>query len=345
MRTDELDFDLPEELIAQSPPAERGASRLMHYRRTDGLLAHQVFPDLPNLLRPGDLLVFNDAKVLPARFALRKSTGGRVDGLFLLEREPGRWRVLLRNMGSGAAKELSMIGAPHIRARVMRTLAAGEFELELSSTESAEVILQNVGRMPLPPYIRRAKDSDERDPSDRERYQTVFAKNAGAVAAPTAALHFSEALLIALASRGIERTFVTLHVGMGTFKPVTADTLESHAMHVERYEISEEAAAALNRAKAQGRRIVAVGTTSARVLESQPEAVFSAREDETRLLIYPPYQWKHISVLLTNFHLPRSTLIALVAAFVGLEVQRKLYQAALEQKYKFFSYGDAMLLE
>jgi S-adenosylmethionine:tRNA ribosyltransferase-isomerase len=344
MRTDDLDFQLPPELIAQSPPAERTASRLMHYQRSDRSLSHHVFLDLPNLLRAGDLLVFNDAKVLPARFAMRKQSGGRIDALFLDEPSPGIWHVLLRNMGSIRAGELSVIGAEEITARVIEAVAAGEFHLEISSKESTERILDRIGRMPLPPYIHREKGLDPRDVADRARYQTVFAKTAGAVAAPTAALHFSESLLEELARRGIERTFVTLHVGMGTFKPVTADTLEDHAMHSERYEITAEAADALNRAKSECRRVVAVGTTSARVLESQNDGVFHPVRTETRLLIYPPYEWKHVSALLTNFHLPRSTLIALVAAFVGLDVQRRLYQSAIEQRYRFFSYGDAMLL-
>jgi len=344
MRTDDLDFQLPPELIAQSPPAQRTASRLMHYQRSDQSLFHRAFSDLPNLLRAGDLLVFNDAKVLPAKFALRKPSGGRIDGLFLDEPSPGTWHVLLRNMGSARAGELSVIGAEEITARVIDAGPAGEFHLEISSKESAEKILERIGRMPLPPYIHREKGHDPRDAADRARYQTVFARTAGAVAAPTAALHFSESLLEELGQRGIERTFVTLHVGMGTFKPVTADRLEGHAMHSERYEIGSEAAEAMNRAKSEGRRIVAVGTTSARVLESQREGSFRPMRGETQLLIHPPYQWKHVSALLTNFHLPRSTLIALVAAFVGLDAQRHLYQSAIEQRYRFFSYGDAMLL-
>ena len=368
MRTDDLDFLLPPELIAQTPAAERTASRLMHYRRSDRSLEHRVFSDLPNLLRAGDLLVFNDARVLPARFALQKNTGGRVDALFLDEPAPGVWHVLLRNMGSARAGPLSFIGAAHLTASVIEAGPAGEFHLKVSTTESAEKVLDRVGRMPLPPYIHREKAGDARDDTDRRRYQTVFAKTPGAVAAPTAALHFSDSLLEQLARQGIRRTFVTLHVGMGTFKPVTADTLETHEMHSERYEIASEAADALNRAKSENRRIIAVGTTSARVLESQgaeqgtearrhegtkgrmPEAggiaeYFQPTRGETRLLIYPPYRWKHVSALLTNFHLPRSTLIALVAAFVGIDVQRTLYQAAIERRYRFFSFGDAMFLE
>jgi S-adenosylmethionine:tRNA ribosyltransferase-isomerase len=345
MRTDDLDFDLPEGLIAQVPPAERTASRLMHYRRGDGALAHRVFSDLPGILRPGDLLVFNDTRVLPARFALRKSTGGRIDGLFLEEPARGRWRVLLRNLGKTPGASLAFADAPEISAKVICIGADGEYELQISSPESAALILERLGRMPLPPYIRREREHDPRDAGDRERYQTVFAKHAGAVAAPTASLHFSQPLLEQLAARGVERTFVTLHVGPGTFKPVTVPTLEQHAMHGERYNISAEAAAALNRANSEHRRIIAVGTTSARVLESQPPDGFVSREESTRLLIYPPYQWRHVDVLLTNFHLPRSTLIALVAAFVGLETQRMLYRTAMEEHYRFFSFGDAMLIE
>jgi S-adenosylmethionine:tRNA ribosyltransferase-isomerase len=200
--------------------------------------------------------------------------------------------------------------------------------------------------MPLPPYIRRDKCYDARDVVDRDRYQTVYAKTLGAVAAPTAGLHFTPALLDELAGRGVERTFVTLHVGMGTFKPVTADTLEGHAMHSESYEIREEAADALNRAKADRRRIIPVGTTSARVLESQPEnEPFRPKHDATSIFIYPPYRWRHTSALITNFHLPRSTLIALVAAVTGLEEQRRIYREAIAQNYRFFSYGDAMFVD
>jgi S-adenosylmethionine:tRNA ribosyltransferase-isomerase len=345
MRTDELDFDLSEELIAQAPPAERTASRLMHYRRGECALAHRVFSDLPGILRAGDLLVFNDTRVLPARFALRKSTGGRIDGLFLEESARGRWRVLLRNLGNKPGETLVFVDAPELSARVIRIGSDGEYELQISSPEPAIAVLERIGRMPLPPYIRREKEHDQRDAADRERYQTVFAKHVGAVAAPTAALHFSQSLLEQLAARGIERTFVTLHVGVGTFKPVTAPTLEEHAMHAERFNISAEGAAALNRAKSEHRRIIAVGTTSARVLESQSPEGFASHEGTTQLLIHPPYQWRHVDALLTNFHLPRSTLIALVAAFVGLEAQRMLYRTAIDARYRFFSFGDAMLIE
>jgi S-adenosylmethionine:tRNA ribosyltransferase-isomerase len=207
-------------------------------------------------------------------------------------------------------------------------------------------LLARVGRMPLPPYIKREKDHDARDDFDRERYQTVFAKTEGSVAAPTAGLHFTDQLLRELDAPGVQRTFVTLHVGLGTFKPVTADTLETHRMHVESYAIVPAAAQALNLAKAEGRRIIPVGTTAARVLESQPkDEPFTAKFGETGIFIYPPYEWKHVSALITNFHLPRSTLIALVAAMVGIEEQRRLYQIAIDERYRFFSYGDAMFIE
>jgi S-adenosylmethionine:tRNA ribosyltransferase-isomerase len=318
----------------------------MHYHRSGRSVVHRTFSDLPRLLRRDDLLVFNDARVLPARFYLRKPTGGRVEGLFLAEPSPGRWRVLLRNLGSGQGAELTFEGAPEWHVRVEAVGEAGECELAVSAGTNAAAALDRVGRMPLPPYIKRDKQADPRDESDRQRYQTVFAREPGAVAAPTAALHFSKALLGELREAGAESTFVTLNVGLGTFKPVTVDQLDDHPMHGESYTITPEAADALNRAKEQGRRIVAVGTTSARVLESQsPAEPFVPVSDETRIFIRPPYEWKHVGALITNFHLPRSTLIALVAAMVGLEEQRRLYALAIEQRYRFFSYGDAMLIE
>lgn len=345
MRTDELDFELPAELIAQGPSPQRGDSRLMHYHRADRSVAHRTFSDLPALLRPGDLLVFNDARVIPARFTLRKSTGGRVDGLFLNELRPARWHVLLKN-AANVAGPLRFADAPEISVNVVGSGPGGEHEIDVDTALSAINLLDRVGRMPLPPYIRRDKDRDRRDELDKIRYQTVFASAPGAVAAPTAALHFTEQLLAELLSRGVEQTFVTLHVGLGTFKPVTADTLEGHSMHAETYSIPPAAAEALNRAKREGRRIVAVGTTSARVLESQPvNEPLIPKSDQTGIFIYPPYKWKHVGALVTNFHLPRSTLIALVAAMVRLEEQRRLYQIAIENRYRFFSYGDAMLIE
>ena len=345
MRTDDLDFHLPPELIAQSPAADRTASRLLHYRRSDRSIAHRTFAHLPSLLRRGDLLVFNDARVVPARFVLQKETGGRVEGLFLGEDSPGRWRVLLKNIGRGAPA-MHLVDAPKLGVRVVERREAGEFLLAVETHEPALALLSRIGRMPLPPYIKREKEHDARDDADRERYQTVYARVPGAVAAPTAGLHFTDELMRQLDAAGVEKTFVTLHVGIGTFRPVSAETLEGHAMHCEAYTISAEAAAALNRATSEGRRIIAVGTTSARVLESQPaDAAFIEKTAETAIFIYPPHEWRHVNALITNFHLPRSTLIAMIAAMVGLDEQRRIYREAIAEGYRFFSYGDAMFVE
>jgi S-adenosylmethionine:tRNA ribosyltransferase-isomerase len=344
MRTSDLDFHLPPELIAQAPAAERSASRLLHYRRGDRSIAHRRFSDLPGLLRPGDVLVFNDAQVVPARFVLLKSTGGRVEGLFLGEKDRGLWEVLLKN--AGRADALRFKEAPQVPVRIVEQAAEGRYIIAVATDEPALVLLSKVGRMPLPPYIKRDKDHDARDQADRERYQTVYARVPGAVAAPTAGLHFTGALLDELAARGVERAVLTLHVGLGTFKPITSDDLDEHAMHVESYSMDDRCAEALNRARRDRRRIVAVGTTSARVLESQPEdRPFAAVQSETGIFIRPSYRWKHVDALITNFHLPRSTLIALVAALVGLDEQRCIYQTAIAQRYRFFSYGDAMFVE
>ncbi len=244
MKTDELDFHLPPELIAQTPAQQRESSRLLCYRRSDRTLTHRNFSDLPTLLRPGDLLVFNDAKVTPARFALRKSTGGKVEGLFLAEVSPGTWSVLLKNAGPiDPTKPLHFVGEESIEARIIEKREDGEYLLQLSSPAPALILLSRIGRMPLPPYIKREKESDPRDDFDRERYQTIYARADGSVAAPTAGLHFTPDILAKLAAKGIEKTFLTLHVGLGTFKPVNADTLQAHAMHTESYTIPQETAA------------------------------------------------------------------------------------------------------
>jgi S-adenosylmethionine:tRNA ribosyltransferase-isomerase len=346
MRTDELDFELPPELIAQEPAPDRAASRLMHYRRDDRSIAHRTFAELPRLLRRGDLLVFNDARVLPARFMLEKPTGGRVEGLFLNEIKLGEWDVLLKNLGGNPDVILRFVEQPDVQVRVVGQSDGGQCRVVVTSNEPAAALLGRVGRMPLPPYIKREKGGDERDAADRERYQTVYAAQGSAVAAPTAGLHFTQSVLDELDRAGVERAFVTLNVGLGTFKPVTVDDLSQHAMHGESYTLSPSAADALNRAKAAGRRIVAVGTTSARVLECQPAGEqFHAHTGQTSIFIFPPYEWKHVGALLTNFHLPRSTLVALVAALTGLDEQRRMYRTAIQERYRFFSYGDAMLIE
>lgn len=344
MKTDELDFHLPPELIAQEPPPDRAASRLLHYRKAERSIELKTFADLPALLRKGDLLVFNNTKVLPARFALRKATGGRIEGLFLSQLAPGRWLAMLKNLGNYRGP-MHFEADQKISVRCTSVVGEGQYELEITTDEPAESLLARLGRMPLPPYIRREQD-DRRDAMDRERYQTIYAQVAGSVAAPTAGLHFTPTIMAALEAAGIQKAFVTLHVGLGTFKPVSAEDLSDHAMHRESYEISAETADTLNRAESSGRRIVAVGTTAARVLESHPPAeVWLPTQDQTSIFIYPPYQWRRVGALLTNFHLPRSTLIALVAAFVGLDEQRRIYAKAIAAHFRFFSYGDAMLAE
>jgi len=348
MRTDELDFDLPDELIAQTPSENRSDSRLLHYVRAGGTIHHRVFSDFADLLRPSDLLVFNDSKVIPARFALRKTTGGLIEGLFLSEPVAGQWLALLRDLGP-AKKGTSLIfdgNNAGITATVIDNLGHGEFLLEISDKVPALNLLATLGRMPLPPYIKRNKQRDRRDELDHLRYQTVYAASLGAVAAPTAGLHFTTDLLERLDAKGIERIMVTLHVGIGTFKPITAQTLEAHEMHRETFSIGAAAADSLNRAKRDNRRIVAIGTTSARVLESHAaDRPFAAGSGSTSIFIYPPYCWKHVGALVTNFHLPRSTLIAMVAAMAGLEEQRRIYQEAIAERYRFFSYGDAMFID
>lgn len=346
MRVDDLDYELPPELIAQAPATERSASRLLHYRRGDREFGHRSFSDLPGLLLAGDLLVMNDARVTPARFTLVKPTGGRVEGLFVEQRSAERAFVMLKNLGPVKPEAwLNFQRDPAAALRVVQRLEGGVVEVEVRGGRPLTEVLEAIGRMPLPPYIRRERGSDERDASDSQRYQTVYANTPGSIAAPTAGLHFTPEVFAALDARRIERAFVTLHVGLGTFKPIEVDDLSQHPMHVERYELSATACEAINRAVRERRRLVVVGTTTARVLETQPPGDLTPHVGETRLLISPPYEWKRVGALITNFHQPRSTLIALVAAFVGLEEQRRIYREAIAQRYRFFSYGDAVLIE
>jgi S-adenosylmethionine:tRNA ribosyltransferase-isomerase len=254
---------------------------------------------------------------------------------------------MLKDLGRVQREAKLLFAAdPTLQARQITKLDESRYAMKVEPFEPALSVLGRIGRMPLPPYIKRDRDRDERDAFDRERYQTIFAQIPGSVAAPTAGLHFTAELLKQLDKAGIERAFVTLHVGLGTFKPVTAERLEDHAMHVEAYSIDERTADALNRARHDRRRIIAVGTTAARVLESQAETrPLHATTSQTSIFIYPPYRWKHVQALITNFHLPRSTLIALVAGMTGLDEQRRIYDEAIRQRYRFFSYGDAMLVE
>jgi S-adenosylmethionine:tRNA ribosyltransferase-isomerase len=358
LRTSDLDYELPESCIATHPVTPRDAARLMVVPRAGGEPADHTVRDLRSLLRPGDLLVFNRTRVLPARFRGRRvGTGGRFEGLYLAERSPGpplRWHVMLKagHLRPGVELELDPQqpgAAPIILSLLARTEDSG-WEVEVTGAASTAAALDLAGEMPLPPYIlaaRRRFDPANRDADDRERYQTVFAREPGSVAAPTAGLHFTPELLAALDSVGIGRAEVLLHVGTGTFKPVETEFVESHPMHEEWCSMGEPAAAAIVKARAKGGRVIAVGTTAARTLEAYAAHPGRTEFLLTRLLITPGYQWKSVDGLLTNFHLPRSTLMALVGARLdgdGIARLKAAYRRAMDRGYRFYSYGDAMLV-
>jgi S-adenosylmethionine:tRNA ribosyltransferase-isomerase len=338
MRTRDFDYDLPAASIAQEA-APRGESRLLALDR-QGPERHAWVRDLPCLLRPGDLLVLNDTRVIPARLFGRSAGGGRMEILLVERRGEREWDALVkpgRRARPGAMIELE----EGLTAEVIDKREDGRHLLRF--TEPIEPHLDRLGHIPLPPYIHRPDT-----PEDRERYQTVFAREPGAVAAPTAGLHFTARLLEEVAEAGIEIARVTLHVGLGTFKPVDAERIEEHRMESERYEVGEEAAAAIGRARAAGRRIVAVGTTVVRTLEGAAVAgdgEVRAGRDATRLFITPGFRFQVVDALLTNFHLPRSTLLMLVSAFAGRERVLAAYAEAIREGYRFYSYGDAMLVE
>lgn len=338
MQRADFHFDLPQELIARYPSEVRSDCRLLCVDGSSGQFSHHQFPDLVEMLEPGDLLVFNDTRVIPARLHGHKASGGKVE--ILLERPLDSHRGLVHLRSSKSPKagtELLFEGG--IQA-VVEGRHDALFELRFLGETPMIALLEQHGHMPLPPYITR---DDEL--SDRERYQTVYARRDGAVAAPTAGLHFDQPLLERLAATGVESTFVTLHVGAGTFQPVRADDIREHHMHSEWIEVGEEACAKVRAAQQAGKRVIAVGTTSVRCLEtacaSGEIAPFSG---DTDIFIYPGYQWRCVDVLITNFHLPESTLLMLVSSFAGFEPVMQAYREAVEQRYAFFSYGDAMLL-
>ena len=351
-RTSDFDFFLDEDLIAQHPAQRRDQARLMVLTRADGRIAHHVFTDLTDLLRSDDLLVVNDTRVIPARFVCRRGSGGRIDGLFCREPAPGRWEVMLRNARRCTVGEaLSLAGCQGVTLVLAENLGKGRWLVDLRPPRPAAEVLARAGATPLPPYIRR--DDGRDDEGDRLRYQTVYASVPGAVAAPTAGLHFTDDLLDALAARGVRTVSVTLHVGPGTFAPVTSDDPAAHKMHREWYQLSSRTADAVNEARAEGRRVVAVGTTSVRVLETAGRLgmPLSACTGQTDVFIYPPAEFCVVDALITNFHLPRSTLLMLVSAFCspgsteGVATILSAYRCAAENRYRFYSYGDAMLIE
>jgi len=335
-----FDYHLPEHLIAQHPAARRDEARLLVIRRDRGALEHRTFRDLPDLLAPGDLLVLNDTKVLPARLiGTREETGGKWEGLFLAERD-GLWEMLAHTRGHPVS------GTVFVADSGLRMTLRGRTEdhhwlMAPGEPGTPAEVLARHGHVPLPPYIRKGRDLDE----DEERYQTVYAERVGSVAAPTAGLHFTPELLNRLPARGIGIARVTLHVGVGTFAPIKMDDPAKHSIHREWCEVTSPAVDAILATKARGRRVVAVGTTTTRTLESaaRPNGL-KPYCGETGLFIHPPFEFRVVDVLLTNFHLPRTTLLLLVAAFAGSELLQRAYAEAIAREYRFYSYGDAMLV-
>ena len=334
----DFDFDLPAELIAQQPLDDRAASRLLHVQPRQ--LADLRFADLPDLMQPGEVMVFNDTRVIRARLFGRKPSGGRVEALIERVVDGRRALALLRTSHRPRAGTQILFGADDDPV-VATVVGRHDDFFELDFSRDVQATLDRLGHVPLPPYITHADSAQ-----DAERYQTVYAQRAGAVAAPTAGLHFTAGLMAALRDRGVRCAFVTLHVGAGTFQPVRSERIAEHRMHGERYEIPAATAQAVNAARAAGRPVTAVGTTSLRALESAVrEGRIGAGGGETRLFITPGYRFRAVDRLITNFHLPRSTLLMLVSAFAGIERIRSAYAHAIAQRYRFFSYGDAMLLE
>ena len=342
MKVSEFQFDLPEALIARYPTKERTASRLMHLS-ADGL-EHLQFTDVIDLINPGDLLIFNNTRVIPARLLGQKASGGKVE--VLIERIIDEHHVLAHVRASKSPKEGTRLLLEGSVEMEMVGRQDALFELRLLNPEPILEILEQYGHMPLPPYIDRPDEE-----SDKERYQTVYNQKPGAVAAPTAGLHFDEGILKQLKDKGVNSEFVTLHVGAGTFQPVRVDNILEHKMHSEYAEVPESVISAIAQTKAAGKRVIAVGTTSVRSLESAAQAAVKNGTElapffsDTDIFIYPGYQFQLIDAMLTNFHLSESTLIMLVSAFAGKENVMDAYQKAIDQQYRFFSYGDAMFIE
>jgi S-adenosylmethionine:tRNA ribosyltransferase-isomerase len=339
----QFDYELPPELIAQEPLPERDASRLLVLDRGMGGTAHHAFRDLPELLAPGDLLVANRSRVIPARLLGRRARGGEAEILLVRDHGQGRWEAMVRpgrHLRPGQRVTIDDDLSVVVESEALGADGRRRVRL-LSKRRDVDGALERCGHTPLPPYIQRPDLA-----ADRERYQTVYARERGSVAAPTAGLHFTDSLLAKLAERGIEREEVVLHVGPGTFQPVRAARVEEHRVAPEPYVLPPGTAAAVERTRARGGRVVAVGTTTVRVLESaaRPDGTVAAGEGETGLVIVPGHRFRVVDALLTNFHLPRSSLLLLVAAFAGREAVLRAYAEAVRQRYRFYSYGDAMII-
>jgi S-adenosylmethionine:tRNA ribosyltransferase-isomerase len=355
MRTSDFDFELPPELIAQHPAPKRDQSRLLVLHRNENRVEHRRFPDLLEFLRPGDVLVLNNSRVIPARLrGVNAKTGGKFEVFLLDESSPNDWWTMMRP-GKNARIGTQIIFCDtdgktgDVRATVVETNNEGHRRLQFSGTLEIRHELDRLGEVPLPPYIQR----HDQLPDDRGRYQTIFARTDGSVAAPTAGLHFTVELLEQIRARGVQICFITLHVGAGTFLGVKTESLADHKMHEERFELSEETAKLINSGKNSGHRVIATGTTTVRVLETvaaQNNGKLAKNAGKTGIFIYPPFSFQVVDVLLTNFHLPRSTLLMLVSAFAapgesrGREMILQAYAEAIRERYRFFSYGDAMLI-
>lgn len=340
MNTADFDYPLPERLIAQEPLEPRDRSRLMKINRASGQVEHLHFYNLPDLLRKGDLLIVNDSRVLPARlFGQREGSGGAMEFLLLEQKGDKRWETMVRPGRKAKVGSRFVFGDGLLKAEILEVLKGGNRLAQFFCEGNFYETLQKIGKMPLPPYITHAL-------SDNERYQTVYSRELGSAAAPTAGLHFTPQLMKTLKEKGVDFVGVTLHVGLGTFRPVKVEDVKNHKMHAEHYALPSETVQKINAAKAAGGRVIAVGTTTARTLESVAKKYGELRADEgyTDIFIYPGFSFSVLDGLITNFHLPQSTLIMLVSAFLGFESTMNAYRLAVENEYRFFSFGDAMFI-
>lgn len=349
MHINDFDYELPEELIAQKPADKRDASRLLVVHRDTGKTEHRHFYDILEYLKEGDCLVLNNSKVLPARlYGIKEGTGAKIEFLLIKRIEGDRWETMVRPGKRLKPGDSVMFSEePLLKADIIDYGNDGTRIVEFSYDGIFMERLEEIGSMPLPPYIERQSENE-----DRDRYQTVYCREEGSVAAPTAGLHFTEELLEKTKAKGVELAYVTLHVGIGTFRPVKCENIEDHSMHFEEYHIDEETADTINRAKAEGRRVISVGTTSTRTVESaayfdEEKGCWQVRsgENSTGIFIYPGYEFRIIDSLITNFHLPKSTLLMLISALYDREKILEIYQEAIRERYRFFSYGDAMFIE
>lgn len=349
MNTSDFDYELPPERIAQEPPAHRDGARMMVLDRARQTITHSQFSELPSFLDAGDLVVVNDTRVIPARIFGRKAkagTGGKVELLLLEDLGHGEWDVLMRTRRRPLPGEQILLGDGSVTATLLADGALGRARVRMDSPRPFLEELDRIGLTPLPPYIQRKAAQGGMHPEDKTRYQTIYAREPGAVAAPTAGLHFTPEVFAQLAARGIEKATVTLHVGIGTFRPVKVEQVEQHKMDEERWWIPEDTAQRIQHTRAAGHRLVVVGTTTARTLESaaaRPEG-FGPGHGRTDIFIYPPYQFRMVDAMITNFHLPKSTLIMMISALAGRDFVLRAYREAIDHGYHFYSYGDCMLI-